>query len=215
MAKAERATGPHSLHMAGIREEFRRDLRAKIRAAANAWPLIRDLSFEKRVALCGRLAEFLEQERADFEELLVTEAGNPRKFARWESSRAPQMARDFPQVLEEIRPRSLPARKGTNVLYHEPYGVVAVMSPANAPMIVPLYNLLSALGAGNAVVLRPSSHAPAVAQRLVDLFDRAGLLRALSSSPRAPRRTPPGSSWRTRSCGSSSPTRGAPSARTT
>lgn len=174
MAKAERATGPHSLHMAGIREEFRRDLRAKIRAAANAWPLIRDLSFEKRVALCGRLAEFLEQERADFEELLVTEAGNPRKFARWESSRAPQMARDFPQVLEEIRPRSLPARKGTNVLYHEPYGVVAVMSPANAPMIVPLYNLLSALGAGNAVVLRPSSHAPAVAQRLVDLFDRAG-----------------------------------------
>jgi acyl-CoA reductase-like NAD-dependent aldehyde dehydrogenase len=57
---------------------------------------------------------------------------------------------------------------------HEPYGVVAVMSPANALLIVPLYNLLSAVGAGNTVVLRPSSHAPAIAQRLVDLFDRAG-----------------------------------------
>lgn len=177
MATAERAASapaPEARRLAGIREEFRRDLRAKIRAAARAWPLIRDLSFEDRVALCARLADLLERERAGFEELLVTEVGNPRKFARWESSRAPQMARDFPEVLEEIRPRRLPARRGTNMLYHEPYGVVAVMSPANAPLIVPLYNLLSALGGGNAVVLRPSSHAPAVAQRLVDLFYLAG-----------------------------------------
>jgi aldehyde dehydrogenase (NAD+) len=177
MATAERATitaGPHSLDVAGLREEFRRDLRAKVRAAVKAWPHIRDLSFEERVALCRRMAVLLEEEQAGFEELLVTEAGNPRKFARWESSRAPQMARDFPEVLEEIRPQRLPARIGTNLLYHEPYGVVAVMPPANAPLIVPLYNLLSALGAGNAVVLRPSSHARTVAQRLVDLFNRAG-----------------------------------------
>lgn len=154
--------------------EFRRDLRAKIRTAADAWPEVRDLPLDERVGLCERVAELLERERADFEDLLVTEAGNPRKFARWESSRAPEMARSFPEVLEELRPQRLPARQGTNILLHEPYGVVAVMSPANAPLIVPLYNLLSALGAGNAVVLRPSSHAPRIAARLVDLFYRAG-----------------------------------------
>jgi acyl-CoA reductase-like NAD-dependent aldehyde dehydrogenase len=155
-------------------EEFRRDLRAKIRTAAQAWPRIRDLPFEERVALCVRAAERLEKDRLEFEESLVAEVGNPRKFARWESSRGPQMARDFPELLEEIKPRRLPARRGTNVLYQEPYGVVAVMSPANAPLIVPLYNLLSALGAGNSVVLRPSSRAPRTAQHLVDLLYRAG-----------------------------------------
>lgn len=155
-------------------EEFRRDLRAKIRAAAQAWPRIRDLPFEERIALCVRAAELLEQDRPEFEEYLVAEAGNPRKFARWESSRGPQMARDFPELLAEVKPRHLPARRGTNILYWEPYGVVAVMSPANAPLIVPLYNLLSALGTGNSVVLRPSSRVPRTAQRLVDLLYRAG-----------------------------------------
>jgi len=168
------ASGARSLGLRYVAEEYRRDLRAKIRAAAEAWPTVRDLPFEERITLCGRLAELLEKERPKLEELLVTEAGNPRKFARFESSRGPQMARDFPQVLEEIRPRRLPSRQGANLLRYEPYGVVAVMSPGNAPLIVPLYNLLSALGAGNAVVLRPSSHAPLVAQRLVELVYEAG-----------------------------------------
>lgn len=167
-------TAPNGGSVGSAPEEFRRDLRAKIRAAAQAWPRIRDLPFEERVALCARAAELLEKDRPEFEESLVAEAGNPRKFARWESSRGPQMARDFPELLEEVKPRRLPARRGTNILYREPYGVVAVMSPANAPLIVPLYNLLSALGAGNSVVLRPSSKVPLTAQRLVDLLYRAG-----------------------------------------
>jgi succinate-semialdehyde dehydrogenase/glutarate-semialdehyde dehydrogenase len=158
----------------GVPVEFRRDLRAKILAAAEAWPRIRELPFEERAALFLRLAERLEAAQPELEELLVSEAGNPRKFARWESERAPQMARDFPELLEEVRPRELPARTGRNVLFHEPYGVAAVMSPANAPLAVPLYNLLSGLGAGNAVVLKPSSRTPLVAFRLVELLEQAG-----------------------------------------
>lgn len=160
---------------AGVPEEFRRDLRAKIFAAAEAWKRIRVLPLEERAALFARLAELLEAARPELEELLVSEAGNPRKFARWESERAPQMARDFGGLLEEVRPRELPARTGRNLLFHEPYGVVAVMSPANAPLAVPLYNLLSGLGAGNAVVLKPSSRTPLVAFRLVELLGHAGL----------------------------------------
>ncbi|HYV02346.1 MAG TPA: aldehyde dehydrogenase family protein [Actinomycetota bacterium] len=167
----ETEVGPGSR---SLPEEFRRDLRAKIRLAAEAWPAIRNLSFQERVALCLRVGQGLAEVQSDLEELLVEEAGNPRKFARWEAARATETALDFPQVLEEIKPRDLPARRGRNVLYHEPYGVVGVMSPGNAPLVVPLYNLLSALGAGNAVVLRPSAHAPTVAHRLVDLFYRAG-----------------------------------------
>ncbi len=157
-----------------VPEDFRRDLRAKIHAAALAFPRAKGLSFEERVALSQSLARELEAARPEMEELLVREAGNPRKFARWEAARAAQIARDFPEVLEEVRPRELPARAGRNLLLFEPYGVVGLITPANAPLVVPTYNLLSSLLTGNATVLKPSSRTPLIAHRVVELAYRAG-----------------------------------------
>src|SRR6266540_921591 len=139
-----------------ITQDTRRDLRAKIHRAFNAKEAVRRTSCAER------------------EELMVREAGQPRKFARWEIDRAVATAMHLERRLELLAPRELPAASGRNVLYREPYGVVGVIPPRNTPLVVPLYTMLAALGAGNAVIEKPSSAVPLICQRAVQLVIEAG-----------------------------------------
>lgn len=55
-------------------------------------------------------------------------------------------------------------------LHPEPRGVVLILGPWNYPVNLMLTPLISALAAGNCVVLKPSEHAPATAQALATLI---------------------------------------------
>lgn len=105
---------------------------------------------------------------------MVREGGQPRKFARWEMERAIATAMNLERRLELLKPRELPAIAGRNILYREPYGVVGVLPPRNTPLVVPVYTMLAALGAGNAVVMKPSSSVPLICQQVVQLAVEAG-----------------------------------------
>jgi benzaldehyde dehydrogenase (NAD) len=157
-----------------VTQDTRRDLRAKIHRAFVARDAVRGTSFEERAELGRRIARRLEERRAEFEELMVREAGQPRKFARWELERSIATAVNLERRLELLKPRELPAASGRNILYREPYGVVGVLPPRNTPLVVPLYTMLAALGAGNAVVEKPSSLAPLICQRIVQIAVEAG-----------------------------------------
>lgn len=50
----------------------------------------------------------------------------------------------------------------------EPFGVMLVISPWNFPFLIPFYDILSALTAGNTVVFRPSTSTPFVALLVED-----------------------------------------------
>lgn len=175
-----------SLRRAEIRDKFsgevigevavdtRRDLRAKIHKAFQAKEGVRRTSFEERAELGRRVALRLEERRLEFEELMVREGGQPRRFARWEMERAIASARNLERRLELVKPRELPAASGRNVLYREPYGVVGVLPPRNTPLVVPLYTMLAAIGAGNSVVEKPSSLVPLICQRVVQIVVEAG-----------------------------------------
>lgn len=157
-----------------VAQDTRRDLRAKIHKAFQAREAVRNTSFEERAELGRRVAARLEARRAEFEELMVREAGQPRRFARWELERAIATARNLERRLELLKPRELPAISGRNILYREPYGVVGVLPPRNTPLVVPLYTMLAALGAGNSVVEKPSSLVPLICQRIVQIAIEAG-----------------------------------------
>jgi acyl-CoA reductase-like NAD-dependent aldehyde dehydrogenase len=157
-----------------VTQDTRRDLRAKIHRAFVARDAVRGTSFEERAELGRRIARRLEERRAEFEDLMVREAGQPRKFARWELERSIATAVNLERRLELLKPRELPAASGRNILYREPYGVVGVLPPRNTPLVVPLYTMLVALGAGNAVVEKPSSLAPLICQRIVQIAVEAG-----------------------------------------
>ncbi len=71
----------------------------------------------------------------------------------------------FPQV-------ALLHKRGA--IRHDPLGVVAVVSPWNFPLALPLRHAAAAVAAGNAVVLKPSELTPLCGAWVEELFRRAG-----------------------------------------
>lgn len=60
-------------------------------------------------------------------------------------------------------------------LHYRPRGVVLIISPWNFPFSIPFGEVVMALLAGNAVVLKPASLTPLIALKGRELFDEAGL----------------------------------------
>jgi succinate-semialdehyde dehydrogenase/glutarate-semialdehyde dehydrogenase len=60
-------------------------------------------------------------------------------------------------------------------IHYRPRGVVLVISPWNFPFSIPFGEVVMALLAGNAVVLKPASLTPMIALKGRELFDEAGL----------------------------------------
>ncbi len=58
---------------------------------------------------------------------------------------------------------------------YEPYGVVAVISPWNFPMQLSIVPVMSALIAGNSVILKPSEYTPRINQALELWISQSGL----------------------------------------
>ena len=152
----------------------RRELARKIALASAAAGRVREMTPDDRLALVRRVGALIEKQRERFTGLLVGEAGQAAKFARWEVERVVAQARGFDQVIDLVRPVELPAARGRNILRREPYGVVGIITPRNTPLLVPFYTLFSALGGGNAAVLRPSTLAPGPALLLAELTMAAG-----------------------------------------
>ena len=61
------------------------------------------------------------------------------------------------------------------MVVHEPYGVVAAISPWNVPLVLAILKMATALAAGNAVVLKPSELTPYAILRAAELAHEAGV----------------------------------------
>ncbi len=76
-------------------------------------------------------------------------------------------------------------------ILREPFGVVLIIGPGNYPLFLPGVQVLQALVAGNAVVLKPGVGGSASARALLNLIARAGfpaeLVSLLAESPEAAR----------------------------
>ncbi len=73
-----------------------------------------------------------------------------------------------------MRPRRVPAdwvfQPAYGEIRHQPLGVVGVIAPWNYPVNLALIPLVSAIGAGNHVMLKPSEHTPRTAALLGELL---------------------------------------------
>ncbi len=67
----------------------------------------------------------------------------------------------------------------TSRIVYKPLGVVGIISPWNFPWATPLDEVVMALMAGNAVVVKPSELTPLTGLKIADVFRRAGLAEGL------------------------------------
>ncbi|HEY6765823.1 MAG TPA: aldehyde dehydrogenase family protein, partial [Candidatus Sulfotelmatobacter sp.] len=103
-------------------------------------------------------------------EALVTEVLVVLDAARFLIANAYRMLRE-----ESLPHGNLATKFKKGRLLREPYGVIGIISPWNYPFSIPATEILAALVAGNAVVLKPSEFTSFVAFELASLLRAAGL----------------------------------------
>lgn len=160
----------------------RADVLAAVARAREAQPAWAARPLAERVALLRRFQEILLDEREAVARLVTQETGKPLVESLGVDVLA---ALDATKWACENAPRVLKAQKLRlgNPLFlgrvshveRAPLGVVGIISPWNYPLAIATGNVVFALVAGNAVVLKPASFTPLTALKARDLMTRAGI----------------------------------------
>ncbi len=149
--------------------------------AREAFPKWSGLSFGQRSCIFRRAAALLAEKAEHVAAVISRETGKPcldallaEIFPTCDLLRF--YARNAQRFLRPVRVGGNPALPGRRAYYtFEPRGVVAVIAPWNYPFALAAGPVISALAAGNAVVLKPSSQTTASGEILKEILVSAGL----------------------------------------
>lgn len=81
----------------------------------------------------------------------------------------------FAQHALDLQNRPIETEQASHMVRHDPAGVVVIITPWNAPLMLSTWKLGPALAAGNTCVLKPPEWAPMTCSLLADAADAAGL----------------------------------------
>ena len=153
---------------------------ARARESRAPWSAL-DVHERSRVLL--RFHDLLLEHREEVLDVIQLESGKARRHAFEEILDTALVARHYGVHAA----RYLRARRRAGVFplltstleVHHPVGVVGVISPWNFPLILGITDVLAALVAGNAVVLRPDEQSSLTALWAAQLLEQAGLPRGV------------------------------------
>ena len=148
------------------------------------------LPLPNRCAMLRKLRDAIFARRDQIADVISREAGKPRVESIFAEvllalDTADFLARRAPAWLkrEKIPHHSLAMKAKSGWLEFSPLGVVAIISPWNYPFSIPMAQVIPALVAGNAVVLKPSELTPwsgaLVGELCVEAKFPAGLVQVL------------------------------------
>ncbi len=154
------------------------DVDAAYASAVTAQPAWAATPARDRASIMRRAADLLWARRDEVIDLTIRETGGVRRLAElltyfaWTQLDA---AATYPAF---TRGAILPAESSgeESFAYRKPLGVIAVISPWNAPINLTMRSVAPALALGNAVVLKPSSDTPITGGIVhARIFEDAGL----------------------------------------
>jgi acyl-CoA reductase-like NAD-dependent aldehyde dehydrogenase len=146
----------------------------RARAAGQAW---RVRPLEERMEVVRTLGAAIQARGAEFVAVLGEELGKPPGEA-W-TSEVVTMGELFDHWLAVIEDELEPVPLELNMINYpgkqirvqpEPLGVIGLIMPWNYPVHLPMRTIVPALLAGNAVVFKPSEHAPRCGALLAEVF---------------------------------------------
>jgi succinylglutamic semialdehyde dehydrogenase len=145
-------------------------------AARKAQPQWARRPIEERIEIIQAYGHQLQESKEELASLISAEMGKPLWEARQEvaamlgkiaisvkahAERCPDRKSELPQARAHLR--------------HKAHGVVAVYGPFNFPGHLPNGHIVPALIAGNTVIFKPSELVPLVAEKMIELWQKAGL----------------------------------------
>lgn len=142
-------------------------------AHAKAW---RHMLPPQRAAILHKISELMQRDSERFARLQMLENGKVWAECVAQVKSAAATFRYYAAVCETLGSELTPARGSyLSMTVHEPYGVIAAITPWNSPMTMEAQKLAPALAAGNAVILKPSEITPSPALELGRIALEAGL----------------------------------------
>ncbi|MFN0122206.1 MAG: succinic semialdehyde dehydrogenase [Blastocatellia bacterium] len=159
------------------------DVRAAVAHARAAFIRWSALSFDERARVLRAARDLFLEQREQIIQLLCTENGKPRLEAMTELMYVCDVisfyAKNAARFLrpEGIKPHLLRNKKIT--VHYQPRGVIGLITPWNFPLILTIGEIIPALMAGNAAIIKPSEWTPLIAvlgcEILQKAFTTAGL----------------------------------------
>ncbi|HEX7745663.1 MAG TPA: CoA-acylating methylmalonate-semialdehyde dehydrogenase [Micromonosporaceae bacterium] len=153
------------------------DVAVTVEAAAQAGRAWRGASLSKRAAVMFAFREIVNARRDQLAAVITAEHGKVLADAAGEVQRGLEVVEYACGIPSLIR-GGFSANVSTDVdsySLRQPLGVVAVISPFNFPVMVPLWFVPIAIACGNAVILKPSEKDPSASTLLAEWFVEAGL----------------------------------------
>lgn len=152
------------------------DIVAVVAAAQSAFPAWASLPPAERERLMLRAAELLETQIERLADIVVDESGSTllkaRHEVRYGASLMRAAAGEARRLYGDTFPNDKPER--LSIVLREPMGVVAAISPFNAPLVLLIKMVAFALAAGNSLIAKPSEETPLIAVELARLLHQAG-----------------------------------------
>lgn len=148
----------------------------RARAAQRRWAAV---PVRQRARLLLRVHDLLLSRQSDVLDLVQLENGKARAAAFEEVADVALVARHLgvraPRYLAPSRRAGLVPGLTSVQVHRDPVGVVGVVAPWNYPLSLTLGDVLPALAAGDAVLLRPDPQTPLTALWAVELLEDAGM----------------------------------------
>ena len=150
---------------------------AAVAAAREAFPAWAALPVTERSAILRRVAEGVEARVEELSRVETRDNGSLiRSHRRGVMPRVAMNFRFFADYAErELGHPDMAVRGHRERITYDPAGVVAIITPWNAPLMLATWRIGPALAAGNTVVLKPPEWAPLTASLLADIMADAGV----------------------------------------
>ncbi len=166
--------------IAQIEESGAAGVEAAVAAATESFLAHRKTPIHQRVAWLEAAATTLTDSAEEVAQIICEDVGKPIRSCRVETRRGVEFLKACAAALPHMNGEMLPldsAAAGVGRVgftRHVPYGVVAGITPFNAPVNLLIQKVAPAIAAGNAIITKPAPAGTRTAVRLAQLFQATG-----------------------------------------
>jgi acyl-CoA reductase-like NAD-dependent aldehyde dehydrogenase len=153
---------------------------AAAKLAFSAFQAHRKTPIHQRVTWLQAAAATLTANAEDIAALISEDVGKPIRNCRFEARRGAEFLQGCASALPQLNGDVLPLDSAATGVGHFgftqrlPYGVVAGITPFNAPVNLLVQKVGPAIAAGNAIIVKPAPAGTRTALKLAQLFEEAG-----------------------------------------
>lgn len=147
---------------------------AAAKTAQKEWALV---PAPQRAEILYEVGRLMKEKKEEISRLLTMENGKVLEEARGEVQEGIDMAFYMAGEGRRLFGHTTPAELENKFAMSQraPVGVVGIITPWNFPIAIATWKSFPAIVAGNTVVWKPATETPIMAQKMVEIFEEAGL----------------------------------------